>query len=276
MRLVRWGEAGAERPGLMDAGGRLRDLSAHCTDITAEMLAPERLARLGRIDPASLPAVAGRPRLGVPVAGLRTVIGIGLNYRDHAAETGMALPAEPVVFTKHASALAGPEDPLALPHDSAKVDWEVELVAVIGTRAFRVAEQDALTHVAGYAVGNDLSARDWQLEGTGQWVKGKSYPGFAPLGPWLVTADAVPDPQALRLWLEVNGHRMQDGSTADMVFGVARIIAAVSRWMALEPGDAIFTGTPAGVGMGRGIFLKAGDVMDLSVEGLGRQRTEVR
>ena len=274
MKLVRWGEAGAERPGLVAADGRLRDLSAHCVDLTPEMLAPDRLARLAALDPAALPLVAGSPRLGPPVAGIRSLVGIGLNYRDHSAEAGMALPAEPVVFSKHAAAIAGPNDPLALPRHSAKVDWEVELAVVMGSRTLGVAEADALSHVAGYAVMNDVSARDWQLEGTGQWIMGKSYPGFAPLGPWLVTADEVPDPQALRLWLEVNGKRMQDGSTADMVFGVATLVAYVSRFMALEPGDVICTGTPAGVGLGKGVFLKPGDVMELSVEGLGVQRIE--
>lgn len=275
MKLVRWGERGAERPGLIDGDGRLRDLSAHCGDLTPEMLAPERLARLAALDPAALPAVAGSPRLGPPVAGIRSLIGIGLNYRDHAAETGMALPAEPVVFSKHPGALAGPDDRLVLPRHSSKVDWEVELAVIIGSRAFCTSEAEALSHVAGYAVVNDISARDWQLEGTGQWIKGKSYPGFAPLGPWLVTADAVPDPQNLRLWLDIDGRRMQDGTTAHMVFGVATVVAALSRFMALEPGDVICTGTPAGVGLGRGVFLKPGDVMTLGVEGLGMQTIEV-
>jgi ureidoglycolate lyase len=275
MKLVRWGAAGAERPGLIGDDGRLRDLSAHCGDITPEMLAPDRLARLAALAPTTLPLVTGSPRLGPPVAGIRSLIGIGLNYRDHAAEAGMALPAEPVVFSKHPGALAGPDDRLVLPRHSSKVDWEVELAVIIGSRASCVSEVEALSHIAGYAVVNDISARDWQLEGTGQWIKGKSYPGFAPLGPWLVTADAVPDPQNLRLWLEIDGKRMQDGSTADMVFGVATVVSAVSRFMALEPGDVICTGTPAGVGLGRGVFLKPGDVMTLGVEGLGTQRIEV-
>jgi ureidoglycolate lyase len=275
MRLVRWGASGAEQPGMMGEDGRILDLSAHCTDITPEMLAPERLARLARVDPTTLPVVEGAPRLGPPVVGIRTLIGIGLNYRDHARETGMAVPVEPVIFSKHASCLAGPSDALVLPPDSAKVDWEVELAVVIGSRAFHVAEADALNHVAGYAVVNDVSARDWQLEGTGQWIKGKSYPGFAPLGPWLVTPASLPDPQNLRLWCEVNGRRMQDGSTSDMVFGVRELIARLSRFMALEPGDVICTGTPAGVGIGRGVFLKKGDVMSLGIEGLGCQRIEV-
>ncbi|MGE5503230.1 MAG: fumarylacetoacetate hydrolase family protein [Actinomycetota bacterium] len=275
MKLVRWGERGAERPGLVGPDGHIRDLSGHCIDITPDMLAPERLARLSAVDPADLPPVPGSPRLGVPVTGIRTVIGIGLNYRDHAAETGMALPAEPVVFSKHASALAGATDPLTLPRHSAKVDWEVELAVVIGQPCFQVAEADALAHVAGYAVVNDVSARDWQIEGTGQWVKGKSYPGFAPLGPWLVTRDEIPDPQALPLWLAVDGSRMQDGTTANMVFGVAFLVSYLSRLMALEPGDVICTGTPAGVGLGRKRFLKPGEVMEAGVEGLGRQRVEL-
>jgi ureidoglycolate lyase len=275
MKLVRWGERGAERPGVVDGAGHVRDLSGHCVDITPDMLAPERLARLAALDPAALPQVPGSPRLGVPVAGIRTVLCIGLNYRDHAAETGMPLPAEPVVFSKHPTALAAASDPLALPRHSAKVDWEVELAVIIGSPAFHVAEADALAHVAGYAVVNDVSARDWQIEGTGQWIKGKSYPGFAPLGPWLVTRDEVPDPQALGLWLEVDGSRMQDGSTASMVFPVARLVSYLSTLMALEPGDVICTGTPAGVGLGRKRFLKVGEVMEAAVEGLGRQRVEL-
>lgn len=275
MKLIRWGREGAERPGLVDGRGKLRDLSHHCTELTPDMLSPDRLARLAAVDPATLPLVPEGERLGVPLAGIGTVIGIGLNYRDHAAETGMALPAEPVVFTKHPGAVAGPCDPLAIPPGTAKLDWEVELAVVVGSPAWQVAEADALAHVAGYMLANDLSARDWQLEGTGQWIKGKSAPGFCPLGPWLVTADEIADPQALALTLEVNGARKQNGNTADMVFGVAAIIAHLSHWMALSPGDVILTGTPAGVGLGRGEFLKPGDVMELTGQGLGRQRVEV-
>lgn len=275
MKLVRWGAAGAENPGLVDAHGIVRDLSHHCADIGPDMLAPDRLARLARVDPASLPAVPGGTRLGAPVAGIGNIIGIGLNYRDHAAETGATPPAEPVVFSKHTGAVAGPADPLPLPEGCAKLDYEVELAVVIGSPAWQVAERDALSHVAGYMTANDVSARDWQIERGGQWVKGKSGPGFCPLGPWLVTADEVPDPQALRLWTEVNGERRQNGTTADMVFGVAVLVSYLSRFMALAPGDVILTGTPAGVGMGKGLFLAPGDRLELAVEGLGRQATTV-
>ncbi|MEW5726746.1 MAG: fumarylacetoacetate hydrolase family protein [Pseudomonadota bacterium] len=270
MKLVRWGAKGAESPGLVDAQGTVRDLSHHCADIGPEMLLPDRLARLARIDPAGLPEVPAGTRLGTPVGGIRNIIGIGLNYRDHAAETGATLPAEPVVFSKHVGALAGPFDPLPSP-GCAKLDYEVELAVVIGAPAWRVSEAAALSHVAGYMTANDVSARDWQIERGGQWVKGKSAPGFCPLGPWLVTADEVPDPQVLRLWTEVNGERRQNGTTADMVFGVAVLVSYLSNFMALEAGDVILTGTPAGVGMGRGEFLKPGDRLELSVDGLGRQ-----
>lgn len=275
MRLIRWGAKGAERPGLVDAHGQARDLSHHCTDLTPDMLAPERLARLAALDPASLPAVPAGERLGVPVAGIGNIIGIGLNYRDHAAETGLALPAEPVMFSKHTGALAGPEDDLVLPPGTAKLDWEVELAVVIGLAAWQVSEADALGRVAGYMTANDLSARDWQMERGGQWVKGKSGSGFCPLGPWLVTADSVPDPQALRLWTEINGQRKQDGTTADMVFGVAFLVSYLSRFLTLSPGDVILTGTPAGVGLGRGEFLSPGDRLEVEVQGLGRQRVMV-
>jgi 2-keto-4-pentenoate hydratase/2-oxohepta-3-ene-1,7-dioic acid hydratase in catechol pathway len=271
MKLVRWGAAGAESPGLLDSHGRVRDLSHHCADITPDMLAPDRLARLAAIDPANLPEVPAGTRIGVPVAGIGNIIGIGLNYRDHAAETGAQLPSEPVVFSKHTGALAGPDDPLPLPPGCAKLDWEVELGVVIGTEAWQVSEADALKHVAGYVTAHDVSARDWQTERGGQWVKGKSGPGFCPLGPWLVTADEVPDPQSLKLWCEVNGERKQNGSTADMVFGVRTLVTYLSQFMVLAPGDVIVTGTPAGVGMGKGTFLKKGDRLELCVEGLGRQ-----
>lgn len=275
MKLVRWGAKGAESPGLIDGNGHVRDLSHHCADITPDMVSPDRLARLEAIDPASLPLVPPDTRLGVPVSGIRNIIGIGLNYRDHAAEAGMALPPEPVVFSKHLGALAGPFDPLPLHPGTAKLDYEVELAVIIGTNAWQVAEKDALAHVAGYMTANDVSARDWQIERGGQWVKGKSAPGFCPLGPWLVTADEIADPQRLSLWTEINGQRRQNGTTADMVFGVAHLVSYLSRVMALEPGDVILTGTPAGVGMGKGVFLKDGDRLDLSVDGLGRQCTIV-
>ncbi|MCC7166867.1 MAG: fumarylacetoacetate hydrolase family protein [Rhodospirillales bacterium] len=276
MKLLRHGPKGFEKPGLLDRAGVLRDLSAHLADLDPASLAPRALARLRALDPATLPALDPTVRLGVPVAGIRDFFAIGLNYRDHAAEAKMALPAEPVLFSKATGSLAGACDPLVLPPGSAKTDWEVELAVVIGTEARFVAEEKALSHVAGYMVCNDLSERAYQLEQGGQWIKGKSFDGFGPLGPWLVTSDEVPDPQALTLWLELNGTRMQQGRTADMVFGVAQLIAYLSRFLTLKPGDVITTGTPAGVGMGRGVFLKPGDVMRLGVEGLGEQRQEVR
>ncbi|MBI4967176.1 MAG: fumarylacetoacetate hydrolase family protein [Rhodospirillales bacterium] len=276
MKLLRHGPKGFEKPGLLDRAGVARDLSAHLADLDPASLAPVALARLRALDPTTLPALDPDVRLGVPVAGIRDFFAIGLNYRDHAAEAKMALPAEPVLFSKATGSLAGACDPLVLPPGSVKTDWEVELAVVIGTEARFVAEERALSHVAGYMVCNDLSERAYQLEQGGQWIKGKSFDGFGPLGPWLVTSDEVPDPQALTLWLEVNGTRMQQGRTADMVFGVAQLIAYLSRFLTLKPGDVITTGTPAGVGMGRGVFLKPGDVMRLGVEGLGEQRQEVR
>ncbi|MCR6631518.1 MAG: fumarylacetoacetate hydrolase family protein [Magnetospirillum sp.] len=275
MKLVRWGAKGAERPGLVDRFGHVRDLGHHCADISADMLAPDRLARLAAIDPESLERVPADARLGVPLTGIGNLIGIGLNYRDHAAETGLALPAEPVVFNKHTGALAGPFDDLPKPPGTAKLDWEVEVAAVIGSPAWQVDEAAALAHVAGYMTANDVSARDWQMERGGQWAKGKSGPGFCPLGPWLVTADKVPDPQALALRTEVNTRVKQSGTSADMVFGVAFLIAYLSRFMRLSPGDVILTGTPAGVGLGRGEFLSMGDLVEVEVSGLGRQSLRV-
>ncbi|WP_142849597.1 fumarylacetoacetate hydrolase family protein [Telmatospirillum sp. J64-1] len=271
MKLVRFGPKGAEKPGLIDSQGKLRDLSARCGDIRAD-----GLDALRGLDEASLPLVEGNPRLGLPLSGIGNLLCIGLNYRDHAAEAGLALPSEPVVFSKHSSALAGPYDDLTLPPGSKKSDWEVELAVVIGRAAWQVPEADALSHVAGYMLANDLSERDFQIERGGQWIKGKSAPGFCPLGPWLVTADEIPDPQALRLWLSVNGTKRQDGSTADMVFSVATIVSYLSRFMELQPGDVICTGTPAGVGLGCGIFLKEGDEMVLGADGLGEQRIRVK
>jgi 2-keto-4-pentenoate hydratase/2-oxohepta-3-ene-1,7-dioic acid hydratase in catechol pathway len=276
VKLVRHGPKGLEKPGLVDPAGALRDLSGHLPDLDAAALAPAALDRLRRLDPAKLPALDPGRRLGVPVAGIRDIFAIGLNYRDHALEAKMALPAEPVLFSKATGSLAGPHDPLVLPPDSTKTDWEVELAVVIGTEARFVTEDRALAHVAGYVVCNDLSERAHQLERGGQWIKGKSFDGFCPLGPWLVTPDEVPDPQALALWLEVNGARMQQGRTADMVFGVAHLISYLSRFLTLKPGDVITTGTPAGVGMGLGVYLKPGDVVRLGVDGLGEQRQEVR
>jgi ureidoglycolate lyase len=275
MKLVRWGNPGAERPGLIDRFGHVRDLGHHCIDITPDMLAPERLARLAAIDPGSLERVPADARLGVPLTGIGNLIGIGLNYRDHAAEAGMALPAEPVMFNKHTGALSGPFDDLPLPPGTAKLDWEVELAVVIGRAAWQVEEGAALAHVAGYATANDVSARDWQLERGGQWSKGKSGPGFCPLGPWLVTAGDIPDPQALSLSTHINAATKQAGTSADMVFGVAFLVSYLSRFMRLAPGDVILTGTPAGVGLGRGEFLARGDLMEVEVGGLGRQSVRV-
>ncbi len=271
MKLVRWGAKGSERPGLIDPAGHMRDLSLIVPDIGPEQLAPKKLAELARLDSAKLPLVPEGARLGVPVAGIGDIFAIGLNYRDHAAEAKMALPSEPVLFSKATGSLAGACDPLALPPGSVKTDWEVELALIIGRTAKHVDQASALSHVAGYAVCNDLSERDYQLEKGGQWIKGKSYDGFCPLGPWLVTADEIADPQKLGLWLELNGNVMQKGTTADMVFGVAYLVAYVSRFLTLKPGDVITTGTPAGVGLGRGLFLKPGDHLRLGVDGLGIQ-----
>ncbi len=275
MKLLRHGPRGHERPGLVDHLGVVRDLSAQIGDVTAADLAPARLARLRSIDIATLPVVPAGARLGVPWHGLSKFICVGLNYRDHAAEAGMALPAEPILFLKAPSALTGPGDPLVLPQGAAKGDWEVELGVVIGTRARCVPEADALAHVAGYCVVNDVSERAFQLERGGTWDKGKGCDTFGPVGPWLVTADEVPDPQALALWLDVGAERMQDGTTADMVFGVAQLVSYISRFMTLEAGDLIATGTPAGVGMGRGRYLRPGDTLRLGIAGLGEQSTTV-
>jgi 2-keto-4-pentenoate hydratase/2-oxohepta-3-ene-1,7-dioic acid hydratase in catechol pathway len=272
VKFLRYGPPGAERPGVLDADGRMRDLSDMMSDLSGA-----NLARLGRVDPAALPRVEGAPRLGPPVAGVGKIMCIGLNYADHAAEAGMALPAEPVLFLKATSALAGPNDPIVLPRGSEKTDWEVELGVVIGRAAKHVREEEALAHVAGYVLFNDLSERAFQLEGTGQWTKGKSCDGFAPVGPWLVTPDEVGDPQRLVMELTVNGEVMQKGSTATMVFPVAKLVSYLSRLMTLHPGDIIATGTPPGVGMGRRPprYLRPGDVVEASVEGLGRQRQVV-
>ena len=276
MRLFNHGPAGQERAGMLDAEGGLRDLSAHVARIDAGLLA-RGLDPLRGIDPDSLPRLSGETRLGPCLADPPNFWCIGLNYAAHADEAGMAHPAEPLVFSKASSALAGPHDDLALPPGAAKADWEVELGLVIGTRCWQVDEADALAHVAGYCVVNDLSERAWQLEGTGQWIKGKSAPGFGPIGPWLVTADEVPDPHALDIWLDLNGQRVQGSTTADLIFGIPAIIAHMSRRMALLPGDVIATGTPAGVGMGLRPqrWLRPGDVMELGVSGLGTQRQRV-
>ena len=278
MKLLRYGPKGEERPGLMDATGRIRDLSDRLPDITPDTLVSDRLARLSGMDPEEFPAVGGSPRLGAPVAGVGKIVAIGLNYADHAAEASMALPEEPIIFTKAITSLSGPTDPVVLPKGSQKGDWEAELAVVIGKRAQYVEEADALSHIAGYAVLNDVSERAFQLETTGQWVKGKSFDTFAPFGPWLVTPDEVPDPQNLRIWCEVSGQMMQDGNTKTMVFNVFNLVSVVSRYMTLMPGDIIATGTPPGVGLGMKPprFLKAGDVMRVGIEGLGEQKTEVK
>ncbi|HBT40691.1 MAG TPA: 2-hydroxyhepta-2,4-diene-1,7-dioate isomerase [Rhodospirillaceae bacterium] len=278
MKLLRYGPKGEERPGLLDAAGRIRDLSDRLPDITPETLVSDRLARLSGMDPEEFPAVGGSPRLAAPVAGVGKIIAIGLNYADHAAEAGMALPEEPIIFTKAITSLSGPTDPVVLPKGSEKGDWEAELAVVIGKRAQYVEEADALSHIAGYAVLNDVSERAFQLETTGQWVKGKSFDTFAPFGPWLVTPDEVPDPQNLRIWCEVSGQMMQDGNTKTMVFNVFNLVSVVSQYMTLMPGDIIATGTPPGVGLGMKPprFLKAGDVMRVGIEGLGEQKTPVQ
>jgi 2-keto-4-pentenoate hydratase/2-oxohepta-3-ene-1,7-dioic acid hydratase in catechol pathway len=262
---------------MLAADGSIRDLAEHVSDITGSTFAPEILQTLAALDPKALPLVPGSPRLGACLRGVGKFICIGLNYSDHAAESGMEVPKEPVVFMKATSAITGPNDVVMIPRDSEKTDWEVELGVVIGREARYVEEADALSYVAGYCVVNDLSERAFQLEGTGQWVKGKSADTFGPIGPWLVTADEIPDPQNLRLWLEVNGNRYQDGSTSTMVFGVARLVSYLSRFMSLQPGDVISTGTPPGVGLGQKPprYLHPGDVMRLGIDGLGQQEQRV-
>jgi 2-keto-4-pentenoate hydratase/2-oxohepta-3-ene-1,7-dioic acid hydratase in catechol pathway len=279
MKLCRYGAAGAEQPGLVDAEGRVRDLSGHVASIDGALLAdPVRLAAVAALDPENLPLVDGTPRYGVPVAGTRKFIAIGLNYADHAAESNLPIPDEPVVFNKWVSCLQGPNDPVVIPRGSTKTDWEVELGIVIGRGGHDIAQADAIEHVAGYVCVNDVSERHWQLERVPTWDKGKGFPTFGPVGPWLVTRDEVPDPRALSMWLDVNGERMQDGSTATMIFGVEEIVSYCSRLMQLEPGDIITTGTPPGVGMGQKPeprYLKAGDVVTLGIGGLGAQRQDV-
>ncbi|MAO54888.1 MAG: 2-hydroxyhepta-2,4-diene-1,7-dioate isomerase [Rhodospirillaceae bacterium] len=278
MRLLRYGPKGEEKPGLLDPAGRIRDLSDRIPDITPEALAGDRLARLSGMDPEEFPAVSGNPRLGAPVNGVGKIVAIGLNYADHAAEAGMDLPSEPIIFSKAITSLSGPMDPVVLPKGSEKGDWEAELAVVIGKRAQYVEKADAATHIAGFAIMNDVSERAYQLETTGQWVKGKSFDTFAPFGPWLVTPDEVPDPQNLRIWCEVSGQTMQDGNTKTMVFDVYTLVSVVSQYMTLMPGDIIATGTPPGVGLGMKPprFLKDGDVMRVGIEGLGEQKTEVK
>ena len=273
MKLLRHGPKGAEKPALVDAAGRLRDLSGVLADIDAATLRPQGLDRLRALDAATLPLVAQPGRIAPPWSQTGKFVCIGLNYADHAAEAGMPIPKEPILFLKTTSSLVGCNDPVVLPQGSVKSDWEVELGVVIGERARYVSEADALSHVAGYCVVNDLSEREYQLERGGQWDKGKGCDTFGPVGPWLVTADEVPDPQALAMWLDVNGKRFQNGSTRTMIFGVAQLVSYVSRFMTLYPGDLISTGTPPGVGMGckPPVFLKAGDEMRLGIQGLGEQ-----
>ncbi|MDM0108335.1 fumarylacetoacetate hydrolase family protein [Variovorax sp. J22R24] len=277
MKLVRYGNPGKEKPGLVDDSGQLRDLSAVVKDIGPDQLGDAALAKLRKLKVDKLPLVRGKPRYGCPVAGVGKFIAIGLNYADHAAESGMPIPKEPVVFTKAISCIQGPNDPVMLPKGSVKGDWEVELGVVIGTRARYVSQKDALNYVAGYCTINDVSEREWQLERGLTWDKGKGFDTFGPIGPWLVTRDEVPNPQKLAMWLDLNGKRVQTGSTKTMIFNVARLVSYVSQLNTLEPGDIITTGTPPGVGMGMKppVFLKKGDVMTLGIEGLGEQRQEV-
>ena len=274
MKLVRFGQPGREKPALLDRQGRLRDLSQHVPDIAGAALLPEALDRLRRLDPASLPEVPGNPRIGACVGAVGKIVCVGLNYSDHAAESGMAVPTEPVLFLKPSSAICGPFDDVEIPRGSEKTDWEVELGVVIGRTAKYVPEDRALEHVAGYCVVNDVSERAFQLERGGQWDKGKAHDTFAPIGPWLVTADEIEDPQQLDLWLEVDGKRFQDGNTRTMVFGVAHLVSYISRFMTLQPGDVISTGTPPGVGLGQKppLYLHAGQTMRLGIAGLGEQR----
>lgn len=274
MKLLRYGPAGQEKPGILDAAGAIRDLSAIVPDITGDVLSPAALAKIAAVDVNSLPKVAGNPRLGPPVTGMKNLVCIGLNYADHAAETGAPIPKEPIVFLKSLNALNGPNDDVVIPRGSVKTDYEVELCIIIGTRAKYVSEDQALDHVAGYAVGNDVSEREWQAERGGAWDKGKGFDTFGPLGPWLVTKDEVPDPQNLAMYCDVDGVREQNGSTKTMIFGVKQIVSYVSQCITLNPGDVIFTGTPPGVGLGKKptpIFLKAGQTMKLGIAGLGEQ-----
>ncbi len=277
MKLLRYGAAGAEQPGLMHTDGTIRALSGVVDDIAGDALHGDGMARLMSCDPDSLPIVEGEPRLGPCVGSTGKFICIGLNYSDHAAETGAQVPSEPIIFMKATSAICGPNDPIVIPRGSEKTDWEVELAVVIGKRAKYVTQAQALEHVAGYAVANDVSERAFQSDRQGQWTKGKSCDSFGQIGPWLVTPDAVADPQALSMWLTVNGEKMQNGSTDTMVYGVAHVISYLSQFMSLMPGDIISTGTPPGVGMGQKPprFLKPGDVVELGINGLGQQRQEV-
>jgi 2-keto-4-pentenoate hydratase/2-oxohepta-3-ene-1,7-dioic acid hydratase in catechol pathway len=277
MKLVRYGAKGAEKPGLIDKSGQLRDLSAHIRDLDGDAYSPASLKKLAEIDPASLPTVGGNPRLGAPVTGISKFVAIGLNYVDHAKETGAAIPTEPIFFLKANTALSGPTDPVEKPRGSTKLDWEVEIAVIIGSRAKYVSEADALSHVAGYCICNDVSERNFQIERLGQWTKGKSHDTFGPLGPWLVTKDEIPNVQSLSMWLDVNGTRRQTGSTSTMIFSIAKCISYVSQFMTLLPGDVVTTGTPPGVGTGMKPpqYLSVGDVVSLGIEGLGEQRQQI-
>lgn len=274
MKLLRFGPKGQEKPGVLDASGTLRDLSGVIADINGATISPEGQKKLAALDLSKLPAVSGTPRIGACVGSIGKFICVGLNYSDHAAESGMPVPSEPILFTKAISAVCGPNDNVEIPRGSQKTDWEVELGIVIGKEAKYVSEENALDYVAGYCVVNDVSEREYQLERGGTWDKGKGHDTFGPIGPWLVTADEVPDPQALDMWLDVDGKRFQNGSTKTMIFGVKTLVAYISRFMSLQPGDVIATGTPPGVGMGQKppVYLKAGQVITLGISGLGDQR----
>ena len=273
MKLVRYGHPGEEKPGLLDADGQIRDLSAHVTDISADLIASGKMTELAALDPLSLPLVTEHARLGCCLTGTGKIIGIGLNYLDHVKEAGMEVPEEPIIFMKATSALTGPNDNIILPRGASRVDWEVELAVIIGKAGKYVDEADALDHVAGYAVINDISERHHQLDRGGQWTKGKSADSFAPLGPWLVTADEVKDPHDLHLWQDIDGNRFQDSNTSQMIFKIPRLISYLSQFMSLQSGDVIATGTPPGVGMGMTppVFLRAGNRIELGIEGLGQQ-----
>jgi len=277
MKLLRYGPVGEEKPGLLDQDGTIRDLSSVIDDVNGGTLSPESIEHLSGIEPGSLPAVTAEPRLGTCVGNIGKFVCIGLNYSDHAKESGMPIPTEPIVFMKATSCISGPNDDIELVRGSQKTDWEAELGIVIGSHTKYVSEANALEHVAGYCVVNDVSEREWQLERQGQWIKGKSGDTYGPIGPWMVTRDEVPDPQALAIWLEVNGHRYQDGNTATMIFSARTIVSYLSQCMSLQPGDVIATGTPPGVGQGQSpqVFLKAGDVVSLGLEGLGSQQQTV-
>ena len=274
MKLLRYGPAGAEKPGLLDDDGAIRDLSGIVTDLSGDALLPGSLEKIEALDAAALPLVSGSPRLGPCVGGVGKFMCIGLNYSDHAAETGGEVPPEPILFMKANSAISGPNDDVVIPRTSEQTDWEVELGFVIGKPGKYIDEADAIGHVAGYCVINDVSERDFQIRRQGNWTKGKSCDTFGPIGPWLVTPDEIPDPQSLGLWTEVNGHRYQDGNTNTMVYGIAFLISYLSQFMTLHTGDVVATGTPPGVGMGQNprVFLKAGDVMRLGIDGLGEQQ----